>query len=230
MNSSRVPDYEEVSPYVLLRELSELALNRIPECLQSYSTSSGLKAWELLEDGVFYFFRQILMFETLRMGAQSLFCHEPEGIVLVNRDCNPFALMYECKARASSYICTADDVLRYKDYIRQQKRKVKEKQHLELTHFVIVSSSFGGKLEERLHALEAEGIVPCFVPAVHLSCAAKILRRLDFSDVQLFDLRRLFRRGVVHVEVIRDCFGPEDISVAMTSDSDRLDARTISDC
>lgn len=49
-------DYEDVSPYLLLRELPNLAENRIPSCLKNYCELSGMRAWELLEEGIFYFF------------------------------------------------------------------------------------------------------------------------------------------------------------------------------
>ena len=206
------PDYEDVSPYLLLRELPELAANRIPGCLETYCERSGLRPWELLEESVFYFFRQVLMFETVRMGAQSLFRHEPEGVVLINRDPHPFALMYECKARTDPYTMSSDDVLRYKDYIRRQRREMKERQHLDLTHFVIVSSDFGGNVHERLHDLESEGVVTCMMPATQLRITCSIIRNFEFSDIQLFNLRQLFRRGVVDGQVLQQCFGHEAVS------------------
>ncbi len=58
MTGRRRPEYEELSPYLLLRELPSLAENRISPSLASYCERSGMNAWELLEEGVFYFFRQ----------------------------------------------------------------------------------------------------------------------------------------------------------------------------
>jgi hypothetical protein len=178
-----------------------------------------LKPWELLEESVFYFFRQVLMLEAIRMGAQSLFRHEPAGVVLINRDWRPFALMYECKARTDPYIMSSDDVLRYKDYLRRQRRKIKEKQHLDLTHLVIVSSDFGGNVHERLQDMESEGVVPCMISAAQLRVACHIIRHLEFSDIQLFDLRQLFRRGVVDGQVLQQCFGHEAVRHASVMES-----------
>lgn len=217
MARQSTPDYEDVSPYLLLRELPEIASNKIPTCMETYCERSGLKPWELLEESVFYFFRQILMLETVRMGAQSLFRHEPEGVALINRDPHPFAIMYECKARTDPYIMSSDDVLRYKDYIRRQRREIKERQHLDLTHFVIVSSDFASNVNDRLHDIESEGVVTCMIPAKQLRIACNIIRDLEFSDIQLFDLRQLFRRGVVNTQVLQRCFGQETVSFASTT-------------
>lgn len=77
--SRPVPDYETLSPYLLLRTLPEIAGNRVPENVKEACGQTRLQAWRLLEEGVFFFFRQILFLETIRLGASCLFEHEPEG-------------------------------------------------------------------------------------------------------------------------------------------------------
>lgn len=200
------PDYAELSPYALLRDLPALAKNRVPPNLVPYCKASGLAAWQLLEEAVFYFFRQVLMLETIRLGADSLFKHEPEGIVLVNRDPEPFALMYECKARARSYLMSSDDILRYKDYIKRKKSEVKERHHLALTQFIVVSSGFRGDLNKRVSKIESEGVTPCFASAEYMRLAYVMIRSLDFPDLRLLDLRSLFPRGVAKLTDMRRCF------------------------
>jgi len=207
MPKLRTPDYAELSPYALLRDLPCLAANMIPQPLEHYCTLSGLKAWQLLEEAIFYFFRQVLMLETLRMGGNSLFKHEPEGIVLANRAVNPFALMYECKSRRKPYVMSSDDVLRYRDYIRLKKAEVKERHHLDLTHFIIVSGGFGGRTGPRLAQLDAEAVTVCLAPAEHMRRACLLVRRLEYPDVVLLNHRRLFVRGLMCDDSLASCFG-----------------------
>lgn len=214
------PDYAELSPYALLRDLPQLAANTVPTNLRQYCTVSGLKAWQLLEEAVFYFFRQVLMLDTLRMGAESLFKHEPEGIVLVNRTSDPFALMYECKSRKKPYVMSSDDVLRYRDYIRRKKTEVKERQHLDLSHFIIVAGGFGGNTQCRLSQLEAEGVIVCLVPADCIHRAYLLVRGLDYPDIVLLDHRKLFVRGLLCRESLARCFGSSALEAQLTAPTD----------
>ena len=148
---------------------------------------------------MFYFFRQVLMLETIRLGADCLFKHEPEGIVLVNRDPEPFALMYECKARSAGYVMSSDDLLRYKDYIKHKRHQIKEKYHLNLSHFVIVSSCHRGDTAARIARIERDGVVPCFVCAEYMRLAYVMARVVEFPELQLLRLRDLFPRGAPRV-------------------------------
>ncbi len=100
--------------------------------------------------------------------------------------------------------------LRYRDYIRLQRRQIKEKQHLDLTHFVIVSSGCAGDVEDRLHTLEQERIVVSLVPASLLRTASRLIRDCEFSDIQLFEMGKPFPRGIVDERVLRKCFGQID--------------------
>ncbi len=204
---SRVPvDYSDVSPYMILREISALAENRIPSCLEGYCRKTGLAAWELLEEAVFYFFRQVLMLETLRFGARTLFEHEPEGLAFSTRTQPPFALMYECKSRVDPYRMTSDDVLRYCDYIRRKRHETRIRHHLELTRFLIVAPSFAGGLDERLRTIENEGIVVSLVPAALLGRACSCVREMEYSDIQLLEVDRCFARGLLTDEHVADFF------------------------
>ncbi len=203
------PDYAEVSPYMLLREVPQLALNEIPECLAGYCAASGMKAWELLEVAVFFFFRQLLMLDTVRLGNEALFQHDPEGVVIVNSDPYPFAMIYECKSRSELYKMTADDILRYRDYIRLQRYRIKERKNCELTHFLIVSSGFRGDIELRLKTIDGEGVVMSLVPAQILGMACQILGELEYPDIRLLNLRELFVRGVVDLSCLGNCFGEQ---------------------
>jgi hypothetical protein len=202
-------DYAELSPYKLLRELPELASNSLPVCLEAYCSISGLQAWELLEEGVYYFFRQILMLETIRLGSNCLFRQEPEGVVLVGRDPDPFALLYECKARSEPYRMSSDDLLRYRRYIRQKRHEVRIKYHLNLTHFVIVAPEFAGNLDLRLAALDSEGVVTSLIPASTLRICALTMQQLSYSDIHLLEVRHIFVRGIGGIENLKSCLGCE---------------------
>lgn len=189
-------DYEVLSPYRVLRSLDEIASNRVPEDMAAAMGANQVPAWQLLENGVFYFFRQILMMRTVRLGAECLFANEPEGIVLCGREPQPFALLYECKARSDSYAMSSDDVLRYCAYIRKKRQEVLAKYYLHLTHFVIISSSFSGDTEARCRQIGNEGTTLSLCSASILTHAYDQLRESDYVDVALFDPRSIFARGV----------------------------------
>jgi hypothetical protein len=197
VSSQRVPDYETLSPYLLLRTLPELASNRVPDNVREACGQTPLEAWRLLEEGVFFFFRQILMLEAIRLGASCLFKREPEGIVLVNREHNPFALIYECKARKHGYTMSSDDTLRYRDYITKKRQEVRARYNLRLTHFLIVSSSFSGDIEGRVTEIGYDGTILCLVPAAHITMICNKARSLPVAEIQLLELQRLFCRGLV---------------------------------
>jgi hypothetical protein len=206
MASRRKAEYAEISPYRLLREAPALAQNRIPKSLSTYCRASGMRAWELLEEAIFFFFRQVLMLETKRMGDQRLFVQEPEGVVIVGRDPQPFALLYECKARKSPYKMSADDTLRYREYFKKQHHRLRHKEHVELTHFVIVAPGFKGNINARIDSLQDEGLTVSLVPAALLERAARLILEMEVPDIHLLDLRRLFSRGLGGDHSLHDCF------------------------
>jgi hypothetical protein len=200
MPSRRGADYEALSPYRILRALPALASNRVPEDIGRACGGSPLPAWQLLEEGVFFFFRQMLMLETVKLGAASLFAQEPEGIVLVDREPRPFALLYECKARARGYEISADDALRYREYIKSMRHEVQVKYHLRLSHFVIVSSYFRGGYMSKVEDLGSDGTVVSLAKADGLTGLYDVARKLDFARLRLVDLQRIFCRGLASCE------------------------------
>lgn len=196
-NKDESLDYELLSPYLVLRMLPELASNTLPNCIESGCSGKLLKPWELLEEGVYFFFRTILMLPTIRLGKERLFQNEPEGIVLVNREDNPFALIYECKARKYGYQMTSDEVLRYKNYIKRKREEIRHRHNLLLTHFVIVSSSFSGNIKERTEDIGGCGIVMSMLPATQLTSLYDTLRLYPPQEIRLLEIRRIFCSGVV---------------------------------
>jgi hypothetical protein len=202
-------EYAEISPYRLLREAPALAQNRIPKSLSAYCRVSGMRAWELLEEAVFFFFRQVLMLETRRMGDQCLFVQEPEGVVIVGRDPQPFALLYECKSRKSAYKMSADDTLRYREYFKTQRHRLRHRHHVELTHFVIVAPEFSGNLNARIDHLQDHGFTVSLVSASLLQKAARLIAEMEVPDIHLLDLRRLFSRGLGGDDSLHACFCTE---------------------
>jgi hypothetical protein len=198
--------YEEMSPYKLLRNLPAFAGNKVPPDIAAAFGDEPVPAWKLLEEAVFYFFRSVLMFETQRLGAESLFRHEPEGLVLNNRDPEPFALMYECKSNGGGYRMSSDDALRYKDYLRIKRADVFHRHNLRLTHMIIVASTFHGDVEKRLQDIGGDGTVLCLLPAEQLLQMYNRITGLDFPDIQLLRLRQLFCRGVVGESHVGSCF------------------------
>lgn len=206
MAASRpVPDYETLSPYLLLRTLPEIAGNRVPENVKEACGQTRLQAWRLLEEGVFFFFRQILFLETIRLGASCLFEHEPEGIVLVNREDHPFALIYECKARKNGYAMSSDDTLRYKDYITRKRQEVRARYNLRLTHFLIVSAAFSGDIERRVTDIGFDGTILCLIPANCITAIWSAVHSFPVAEIQLLELHRLFCRGLVTDDHLRAC-------------------------
>ncbi len=195
-------DYEIVSPYTFLKFLPTIAVNKIPSDLGDYCMTAGFKAWNLLEEGVFFFFRQVFTLDTIKFGGNTLFKHEPEGIVLWDRCGTRNAFIYECKAKKDGYSISSDDLLRYKDYIRVKKHEIKIRHHLPLTHFLIVSSSFHGDLDSRLCEIDLEGVTLCLVKAELLKYLYEKSKELEYCELHLLDLPRLFCRGEISRENI----------------------------
>jgi hypothetical protein len=148
------------------------------------------------------------MLETRRMGDQSLFVQEPEGVVIVARDPHPFALLYECKARKTSYKMSADDALRYREYFKAQRHRLRSKDHIELTHFVIVAPGFKGDISAKVDLLQDHGLTVSLVSAALLEKAARLIsdREMDVPDIHLLELRRLFARGLGGDHTLHACF------------------------
>jgi len=205
MASSSQHNYEIISPYIFLKTLSTVASNRMPKDLTDYCAKSGFKPWNLLEEGVFFFFRQILMLHTIKLGDNTLFEHEPEGIVLWDRCGTKHAFLYECKARKDGYALSADDVLRYKDYVRIKRHDVSVKYHLPLTHFVIVSSSFRGDINRRLKEFDLEGTCLTLASANMLTRLYERTKQLEYQDLLRLHVPRLLCRGRIEIEHVTEC-------------------------
>lgn len=199
-------DKAETSPFMLIREAQLLASNQTPNCLLEYCKRTGLQPWQLLEEAVYQFFRTVLMLNTYRMGAHTLFKHEPEGLVLSPQSNPPVALLYECKARKDGYKVDSDDELRYCDYIRTKRREVRAKHNLELSHFCIIAPSFSGDIEKRIRRIEQEGVVVSFVTASLLPAVAEHVDTLTWADIQLVSLGNLFPRGLLDTAHIQSAF------------------------
>lgn len=205
MTATPKPDYEVLSPYLLLRKLADLAMNSVPPEIAEVGAAAQIPAWIHLEDGVAFFFRQILMLDTHQLGKESRFEKEPEGIVLVDNVPDPFALMYECKARGDSYSLSADDVRRYKDYIKTKKYQIRVRHRLELTHFVIVTSEFSGEYEAKVADIECQGIVVSLCPAEELTKYYDMLRYKDIPELRQVDIRAFFKTGLIPCDHCNKC-------------------------
>jgi hypothetical protein len=189
------PDYETVSPYAFLRSLPTIASNKIPADLQRYCQVAGFEPWNLLEEAVYFFFRHIFMLHTIKLGANTLFKHEPEGIVLWDRCGERNAFLYECKARENGYKITLDDLLRYKDYIRVKKHEIRVRHHMPLTHLLVISSEFHGDIQSRLKEIDMEGVIFCLITAECLKLLYERSRDMEFENLHLLSLARMFCRG-----------------------------------
>ena len=207
MSNTAAPDYEAISPYTFVRTLPICAENRIPPELKDYCTKAQFEAWSILEEGVFFLFRQIFMLPTVKLGHNALFKHEPEGIVLWDRCGTKNAFLYECKARRKGYTMSSDDVLRYKDYVAKKRHIVAVKYYLPLSHLVIVSSDFHGDIDARLREFDVEGITLSLVTADNLMDLYERTKEFEYEDFLLLDLPKLFCRGEVtsgHISKVID--------------------------
>ncbi len=203
MNRLSQPDYESISPYAFLKSMPDIAHNKVPEDLHRYCQVAGFQPWNLLEEASFFFFRHIFMLHTIKLGVKTLFKREPEGIVLWDRCGDKHGFLYECKAREDGYRMTSDDLLRYKDYIRIKKHEISVKHHMPLTHFLIISSAFHGDVESRLKETDLEGIILCLVTADCMKLLYEKAKMLDFDDLHLLNLSRIFCQGQLSETDIR---------------------------
>jgi hypothetical protein len=198
-------NYETLSPFMILRFLPSLAYGKVEQKIAVACGLSTPPAWQLFEEGVFLFFRTILMLNTIKLGNACLFKADPEGIVLVNRGSSPFSLIYECKSRSAGYKMSSNDVLRYKKYIRDKRYEIQVKHNLNLTHFVIISSDFKGDFSSKIEDIETEGTVVSLCRAQLLTDSYNTFRELDVPALLLFDIRKLFCRGYISDEHVKAC-------------------------
>ena len=152
----------------LAEALPDLARQAMPKDIKSYFPRS--QAWEILEDAVFAVFNFCLGYKTKQLGRQSLFEHEPEGMVVCNSALGGhFGLIYDCKSSRSSYKMTKEDELTYIDYIKKKKVKFRNLYNCELQYFLIISPKFSGDMSQRRNAVyQATGVLLFFIEATTL--------------------------------------------------------------
>ena len=163
------------------RTFRTCAQNKIPSELDTVLLDSqATEAWNVLRKAYFSLFRHVFLLETIKLGGKMLFKHEPEGIVLWDRCGTKNAFLYECKAYKGGYSMSSDDVLRYKDY-RKQEAFISVKYHLPLSHFIIVSSAFHGDIEARLKEFDTVGITLSLVEADRLAYLYETTQGFDYE-------------------------------------------------
>lgn len=205
MSSRKMVGYEELSPYSIIRSLDLLAFNNFSENIKNACGDIPIEPWQLLEEGAFYFFRQILMLKTIKLGENTLFEREPEGIVLINRGPCRCAILYECKTRKDGYRISSDDVLRYKSYIQTKREEIRVRHNLMLTNFVIISSEFMGEYEERIKEIEVDGITVSLLHAKTLTDLSDQAYELGYDDIQLLNIQKILNRGIVQNTPLKNC-------------------------
>ena len=183
---------EEYAPVAYARSLPELSSQVIPERMRKTASQLGLEAWQMFEQGVSSVFEFCFGFTVNRLGKETLFKHEPEGLVLVQNQSN-FAFIYECKTAGESYQMSADHELRYRDYIQEKKAYVKCLHNFELQYLVIVGPSFAGDVKKRRQSIHQKtGVLTIFLPARVLSELAAWACGLPGQVKRLIDLRQIF--------------------------------------
>ena len=181
------------SPKKLASVIPELARQEIPEHIGKYLPTQ--QAWEILEDSVFAVFRFCFEFETKQLGKESLFKHEPEGMVVCPTEKGDFfGMMYDCKSSKSAYTMSKDDELTYIDYIKEKQNIFRDFYKCSLRYFLIISPKFSGDLELRRNAVYSDtGVLLCFIRAITLKKIAlwsyelpqKMKRIIDISKFLL---------------------------------------------
>ena len=144
MSFSDIVDYRIINPYQILDSFELIAKGEKPAEFQKISNDYNVKCWQLLEEGVYYFFYHIMMHETIKQGKESLFENEPDGIVLLDAYISEYAFIYECKQRKTSYNLSSDDIKRYKDYIKVKKHVISIKYNKMLSNFIFIAQEFNG--------------------------------------------------------------------------------------
>lgn len=152
----------------LSEALPDLARQNVPDDIKSYFPKR--QAWEILEDAVFSIFNFCFGYETKQLGGQSLFEHEPEGMVMCNsRDGSHYGIIYDCKSSKSSYRMTKQDELTYISYIKDKKIEFRSLYNCELQYFLIISPEFSGDLNQRRNSiLHATSVLLAFIKATTL--------------------------------------------------------------
>lgn len=172
----------------LSEALPDLARQITPNDIRSYFPQR--QAWEILEDAVFAIFNFCFGYETRQLGSQSLFEHEPEGMVVCSsKSGGHFGLIYDCKSSKSSYKMTKQDELTYIDYIKKKKIEMRSLCNCELQYFLIISPKFSGDLDKRRDAVyKATSILLFFIEAMTLRDVALWAFKLPNKLKPLIDI------------------------------------------
>ena len=191
--------YELVGPLALVEALPEIALQRIPSAMRGDVDKLGLKPWQVLEQAVYSTFHYCFNLTVKKLGEDSLFEHEPEGLA-IGEALPSVAFVYECKSAAESYTMTSDHELRYIDYIRDKKQFVEFVERSELKYFVIVAPAFSGDIKERRERIFKETqVLVVFMTAEVLRQFSEWACPLQSNMKRLVDLGEVFRLDEVVV-------------------------------
>ncbi len=186
--------YESLGPRILAKNLPAVARQSIPSEIAETVSKLKLEPWQVFEDSVFAIFHYCLGFETRKLGRDTLFEHEPEGVVLVGETGSRYATLYECKSAHDKYEMTSDHELRYRDYIKEKKRPLEVLDNASLRYFLIIGPDFRGDLKERRQSVHDEtGVWTVFMPASILSSFAQWAESLPNQAKKLLDLKPLFK-------------------------------------
>lgn len=177
---------------ILAKNLSEIAMQRMPKQIERTATDLGLKPWQVFEQAVFSIFHYCFSFTVRKYGEDSLFEHEPEGVAITNND-PASAFIYECKSSGKSYKMTAQDELTYKDYIKRKKEEISVLDRAHLKYFVIISPDFAGDIMTRREEIYKETqVLPIFLLAKDLSVLANWACDLPNDVKKLIHLDSIF--------------------------------------
>lgn len=198
ISKSTIQEYSELYDYVgaplLAAALPEIARQRIPKEMREDVERLGLKPWQVFEQAVFSIFHYCFSYTTYKLGEDYLFEHEPEGIVVVSKEKEHFAFMYECKSAKKSYTMTSDHELRYKDYIEKKIDAIHNLHAATLKYFVIIAPKFSGDIGERREKIFRDTqVLPIFMPASVLSSLGTWACKLPSHIKRLIDLKLVFR-------------------------------------
>ena len=194
---------EAVSASRLTSALPDLASEIIPKDISTAICDSQRKAWEVFEDAVYASFQFCLNYKVRKLGKESLFISDPEGVVTTSGFAtNRFALIYDCKARKDRYTMDSRDESKYIDYIRDKKDEALAIEKCELKYFVIVSSRFGGDMQlRRQNIIDKTQVVTIFLKASVLKTLAEWALGINDPDIKrLIDLRKIFKLDELEVD------------------------------
>lgn len=186
--------YDIVGAPLLAAELPRIAQQAIPKEMREDVERLELEPWQVFEQAVFSIFHYCFSYTTYKLGEECLFEHEPEGIVIVSKQKECFAFMYECKSAKKSYTMTSDQELRYKDYIEKKIDAIHNLHAATLKYFVIIAPKFSGDIGERREKIFRDTqVLPIFIPASILSSLGKWACKLPSHIKRLIDLKPIFR-------------------------------------